>query len=222
MPFMPSQHAKRTPPAIIAAVLGAAILTTPMAQAGVSISGSLASSSTNVPLQTAVSTYGSASVDIDMGRFVRLGLTYGEEYQRSRGWKKIDPATHSVATKTDPLDCVSASACALSISTTHIIENSVGLTIILWEGQILMPFIMVGAITKTYTFQIEEGGTLGTTTGKEPVMPNLGAGVGIRLNRQFTLKISQQASPGIALQAGDEKPRSVWDRRMTLGLSYQL
>ena len=53
-------------------------------------------------------------------------------------------------------------------------------------------------------------------------MPNLGLGVGIRLNKDFTLKISHLVSPGQADDPfDDQEPRTVLDRSTSVGLTYQ-
>ena len=52
--------------------------------------------------------------------------------------------------------------------------------------------------------------------------PNLGAGVGLRLNKEFTLKLSYIASPGASRKPFDEESKSVWDKKVTMGLTYQL
>ena len=192
------------------------------AQGGAYLTGSIAASTTNVPLQSAESQYASGSLELDLGRYVRIGYTHGQEMQISNGYKRRDPSTGLTASSTGPLDCVDPNNCLNTVSRTNIVENSIGLTLILYEGQIFMPFIMAGGIIKSYTFQTKENGSLATITGKEGPVPNLGGGIGIRLNRSFSLKISQQLSQGIMLRPGDSEPRGVWDRKTTLGLSYQI
>ncbi len=183
-------------------------------QASIHITGSVSASTTNVPLQSAHSQYSSGTIEMDLGRFVRIGVTHGRESQVSEGYKPADSNTAG---------CPSSSSCTRVLSATKIIDNSIGLTLILYAGEIFMPYITGGGIMKTYTFESqEESGNREVRTGQTPPVPNVGAGLGIKLNREFMLKLTYQASPGQVQRPGDAEPRGVWDKKTTVGLSYQL
>ena len=107
-------------------------------------------------------------------------------------------------------------------SMTHVVGNSVDLQVVLYEGDIFIPYIMGGVIYKTTTVVTEQDGKDPQSSQGGGLGPNLGAGLGIRLNRAFTLKLSYIASPGATRQPGDAEKKKVWDKKVTLGLSYQL
>lgn len=191
------------------------------AQAAVYVSGSISTSTSNVPFQTFESRYGSGSLGIDLGRFIRLGYTHSQELSITDGFKNPGGQSQSrgdiISDKVDTCE-----SCIETRSSTHVIGNSIDLQIILFEGQLFMPYITGGAIVKLYRFENLESGQLTRNEGAVGPVPNLGAGLGIRLNKDFTLKLTYIASPGLAQTKGEELPHGVWDKRVTLGLSYQI
>lgn len=184
------------------------------------ITGSISASESNVGLQTQESRGASGSIAFDLGRYIRLGFTHRQDMQTADGY--VGEAEDTCVFGKD------VSGCATYYSKTHIVSNSVDLTLILYEGDVVVPFIQGGAVIKTYTFQTEtvkrDGSVEAEKTGPVPFgpVPNLGAGLGIRLNRQFTLKLSYTASPGITQDPIENKEKVVWDKQMSLGLTYQL
>ncbi len=192
----------------------AAFPLTKQASAAIYVTGSVSASTTNVPLQSAQSQYSSASVEMDLGRYVRIGVTHGRDLQISEGYRPSDSTVSG---------CPSTTSCSKVISSTKITDNSVGLTLILYAGEVFVPYITGGGIMKTYTFEtLEESGNREVRTGQTPPVPNVGAGLGIKLNREFTLKLTYNASPGQVQRPGETEPRGVWDKKTTVGLSYQL
>ena len=206
--------------ALVATV--AAMLLPATANAAVYITGSWSLQSTHLGFQTTESDYGSASVDIDLGHYIRLGYTYGVEFQNATGYK--DPsATDSNDTNASGY-CTQT--CGQTSNKTKVIQNSVGLTIILYEGQVLMPFLLGGVTKKDMTIDMIDYDTKGNLvhtveTLPGQIVPYGGGGIGIRLNREFTLKFSYQVSPG-SIQLPGQDPQRVLDRQSTAGLSYQL
>jgi hypothetical protein len=198
-------------------------LAAPRAEAFVYVTGSLAASTSNVPYTTYESTYGSASVAFDLGRYVRLGFTHSQEVQVSDGYKQIDEDDEDSANATPSGTTEEGKLLIKTVSRTHVISNSIDLTLILYEGDIFVPYLMGGAVVKQYKFQVQEGETAQDPT-KVTVgpVPNIGVGVGMRLNKDFTLKLSYIASPGVAQAPEDPEPRGVWDKKVTIGLTYQL
>ncbi len=186
--------------------------------AGLYLTGSISSSTSNVRFQTLESRYGSGSIGFDLGRYIRLQYTYSQEFAYSYGFKDKSTSTADaqLAVENNCANCIE------SQSMTRVIGNSVDLQVVLYEGVVLVPYIMMGGIIKTYEFRIIENGE---ESGQDPIpmgpLPNLGAGLGIRLNRAFTLKLSYLTSPGVTQTRGEE-PRQAWDRKVTLGLTYQI
>jgi hypothetical protein len=186
----------------------------PAAYGTVYVTGSVSASTSNVPLQTYESQAASGAVAVDLGRYIRLGLTHKQEFQISSGY--TDTSTNSGSTTTTP-NYVEV------YSRTHIVSNSLDLTLILYEGQVFLPYLTIGGIVKNYRFETQqEGEDSKVRKGNMPPVPNVGAGVGIRLNKDFTLKFSYTASPGLTQKPGDEKPKGIWDKSTSIGLTYQL
>lgn len=183
------------------------------------LTGSISSSISNVGFQTYESRYGSGSLGFDLGRYIRLQYTYSQEYASSYGFKDKDAELNKSKQGAADNDC---SQCVESKSMTRVIGNSLDLQIVLYEGSIFVPYVALGSIVKTYEMRLVENGE---ETGQTPVtmgpLPNLGLGVGIRLNKEFTLKISYITSPSVSQQRGEE-PRSTWDKKVTVGLTYQI
>ncbi len=210
-----------TAKALLCSVLFSMVVSgfTPTAQAAIYVAGSVSATAQNVPFQTYESRYGSASLSFDIFSFIRIGYTHSQEFKSTEAYSRV--ATEGDATAA--VEDKSCAACVHSFNSTLTLANSVDLTLILYQGDVVVPYLMAGAIVKTYKFtrQLENGPKESATLPSPPV-PNLGAGVGIRLNKDFTLKLSYIASPGQAQLPGEIEARSIWDKNATVGLSYQL
>lgn len=193
---------------LLAATLAVAAFS-PIAHATVYITGSVSDSSSNLSTQTYQSVAASGSLAVDMGRYMRIGITHKQEQQKSEGYKDI-------AEEGQPAQYVPVT------SRTQITSNSLDLTLILYEGAVMMPYLNIGAIVKNYNISEIQAGVEKRVTGVSGPMPNLGLGVGIRLNKDFTLKISHLVSPGESDDPFDDKEaRTVLDRSTSVGLTYQ-
>ena len=180
----------------------------------VHVTGSVSASTSNVPMQTFESQAASGSLGIDLGNYIRLGVTHKQEFQISSGYK-------DTSTSTEPT--TATSTYVEFYSRTHIVSNSLDLTLILYEGQIFLPYLTLGAVVKNYRFETqEEGQASEIRKGSMGPVPNVGGGIGFRLNKDFTLKFAFTASPGLAQDPGEEKPTSTWDRNTSVGLTYAL
>lgn len=189
---------------LIASLAFIAVTTTANAVVYLTIGGN--ASQNNVPLSTYNSIAGSGSIAIDLGRYVRLGYTHRQEYQSTQGWTKEDNNAQYID----------------FYNLTHLTSNSVDLTVILYEGELLVPYIVGGGVIKTYRFENRKAGiTEKSDPLTMPPVPNLGTGVGLRLNRDFTLKLSYVASPGYTQEPNGEI-KGTWDKYSTLQLTYQL
>jgi hypothetical protein len=195
----------------------AALTLAPRADAAVYLTGSIAASTSNVPYQTYQSSYGSASLSFDVGPYLRLGYTYSQEYSIEDGYTEAADAAQANDGKIAPDEAVH------SLSRSIVTAHSIDLTIILYEGQVFMPYLMAGVIKKLYRFESQTGDADPVVNeGTMPFLPNLGAGVGLRLNQNFMLKLSFLASPGVVQRPEDSEPKSAWDRKLTVGLTYQI
>lgn len=186
------------------------------------LTGSLSVSQNSMPYTTYESQYGSASIGVDIFRYVRLSLTHSQEFTVSKGYKdpdKDEANATDAASNDDPGDDTELVTYA---SRSHVIGNSVDLQLIVYEGQVFVPYIMGGVILKTYKTVSQEEGKEDDVRELTMPGPNVGAGVGMRLNREFTLKLAYIASPGYAREPGDPEISTVWDRKVTLGITYQL
>lgn len=189
-----------------AALVASAALTAMPASAVIYLSIGGSASQNNVPYSTYNSIAGSGSIAFDLGRYVRLGYTHRQEYQTTEGWAKDEGSENY----------------SEFFNLTHLTSNSVDLTVILYEGELFVPYLLGGGVLKTYRFESRKGDVREKSDPLTmPPVPNLGAGVGIRLNRDFTLKLSYVASPGYT-QEPDGEIRGTWDKYTTLQISYQL
>jgi hypothetical protein len=184
-------------------------LLAPEALAEIYVTGSGSLSTRNADLTRYETQAGSGTIDFGLGRYVRIGFTHEQEFEITKGYEQPDKEKEEYV----KLD-----------AKTHVVANSVDLTLILYDGDVFVPYIKGGLIRKSYKFEV----TKGTDTEKAdfviPVTYNLGAGVGLRLNRQFTLKLGYMVSPGIQREPGQpvEEAKTVLDKKSTIGLTYQL
>jgi len=203
----------------------------PVAQAGIYITGSYGMDSTNVPLEVTNTQSASASVDVDLFSFLRIGVSYGLETSYSLGYRAravsaTDPSAPVVpvasAQITNP--CPSETSCTKVVSKTKVLRRVAGMTFFIWNGDMVMPYLMAGALIKTYVFKSTQDGVLvqDLEEKKGEVVPNVGAGIGFRLSKDFSLKASITASPGKVLRPGDTQLKVIWDRKTAFGLSYQI
>ncbi len=201
---------------VVAALASAA---TP-AFSAIYLTGSVSASSANAGLMSYDSRGGSASVAIDMGRFMRLGLTHRQQFQESRGVVGKDENSCSSDAVVDKT--TAEGDCLEYESKTHVVANSIDLTVILYDGQVFVPFLLGGAVVKTYSSETKKEGLEDTVVKPTQIgpVPNVGGGMGIKLNKEFTLKLTYQASPGVVILS-DGTTRRVWDKDTSIGLSYQ-
>jgi len=204
---------------VSAAVCATGLLVAGQAQAFVYVTGSVSASTTTLPFQNSSTAYGSGTIDFDLGRFIRLGYTYSEQVQQSQGYQEDDSNTSGNAVPSGIDSHLYVEAYNRTIVTAHAVD----LTLILYPGDVFVPFLLGGGILKNYTFETQQGTQpKAVTQGAMPLMPNGGVGVGIRLNRSFTLKLSYLVSPGFQQAPKDAKIQRILDRQMTVSLSYRI
>lgn len=183
------------------------------AYAGVFVSGSISSASFNNGLQTQESAGGSGTVGFELGQYIRLGYTHKRQIQTREGWMGD---TEGECVFPDTLD-----TCIEFKESTYVIADSLDLTLVLYNGELIAPYLLGGLILKTIDYKINRAdGKRDHVRGFAPG-PNLGGGLHIRLNRKFALKLQYTVSPG-KVHRPDRTERDVWDRDASLGLTYQL
>lgn len=194
---------------LIAVVVGLTLGST-SGHAEVYITGSVSASNSFVPLQTYQSNSASGSIAVDLGNYMRIGYTHKQESQEADGYKDVSERTGV------------ANTYVKSYTKAHIISNSVDLTLILYDGAVLFPYLNIGVIVKNSRFVFQEGDQQPEVI-QVPAAPaaNLGMGLGIRLNRDFSLKITYLVSPAETYDPVQEKAKVVLDRSTSLGLTYQ-
>lgn len=189
-----------------------------MASAGMHLSLSGSQSSSNAGLQKIESGAGSASVAFDIWDYLRLGYTYRQEISSTGGYTEGRDANGGIIKNAagEPASYVKF------LNRSRVVSQSVDLTIVLYAGDVFMPYIFVGAGTKNYDI-------LNQTENKEdehikasvPVSPNAGAGLGIRLSQRFSLKFSYTVSQGIKQLPG-QLAEPTLDNYTQVGITYAL
>jgi hypothetical protein len=197
---------KRKPLSILVTLVFGALLSS-YASAVVFLEGSFTTSSNNVPYQTYEARGGSGSIAFGLGQYLRLGYTHRQDYKGNEGYN----ATVSGDTVTF----------SYFINKTTETSNSLDLTIILYAGETFVPYLLAGGVVKRYDVAITQNNETRTGSYPNPLEPNLGAGLGFRLNQEFTLKFQYLVSPGKYQEPGGEEI-GVWDRYSEVGLTYEL
>lgn len=167
-------------------------------------------SQNNIPLSAQNNRSVSASVALDLGTFLRVGLTHRQSSNQTKGYIADDPTVENPAYSYRATNNVS-------------FANSVDLTIILYYGQLFVPYLQLGMVKKDYLITVAEGNAASqTATFSLPPVPNGGIGVGIRLNRNFSLKLSYSVSPGVRQVAPNQEKEGVLDSFTSIGITYNL
>ncbi len=197
----------------LAAVFGAEPVT-----AAVHVTGSVKAGTLSAGYQSTDSKGASASLSVDLGRYIRIGLTHEQQITTSEGYENPD------GEDTKDIDGDGVKDPQPTYSQQHVYSNSLDLQVVLYEGDLFVPYLLGGIIGKRYVVTARNmvNGTMDNFDITLPPGPNLGAGLGVRLNKDFTLKLQYTVSPGYTMKPGDEKPKSVLDRNMNIGLTYQI
>ena len=110
-------------------------------------------------------------------------------------------------------------------SRTDVASNSINLSLILYYGDLFIPYIQAGAVVKDY-YMIEKSGgvTYVINPDQSGPEPSAGAGLHIVLSKSFNLKLSYTVSPGVKIQSPSEpdKMRTVLDSTTAMGIVYKM
>jgi hypothetical protein len=198
------------------------MLSSTSAHAGMYITGSGSTEMSNMSFQTQTSNYGSASLGFDLGRYISFSVTHSQQYSVTTGHKNPDDQSGdaSPAGNDDPAD---DDQLIEFTNRSHVIGNSADLRLVLYEGEMFIPYVTGGIILKTYRIVTQEAGKADDVIYAPNIPgPNLGAGIGFPINKEFMLKLQYIASPGQVREPGDAKARNVWDKKTTVGIQYKI
>lgn len=198
---------------ICAALLGVASI----ASAGMHLSLSGSQSSTHAGLQKIESGAGSASVAFDVWDYLRLGYTYRQEIASTGGYTEGKNADGGIPRDADG----NALTYVKFLNRSRVISQSLDLTIVLYAGDVFMPYVFVGYGTKQYDILNQTENQPDEHTRSNLPSPNGGAGFGIRLSQRFSLKFSYTVSLGVKQLPG-QVAESTLDNYTQVGISYAL
>lgn len=171
--------------------------------AGVQFSLRGSQSNSNAGLQEVKSSSGSAGVSFDLGSYVRLGYTFSAQTQSAKGWVEDEDTSNYY----------------IYDSRSIMTSSGIDLTLILYAGEVFTPYILAGGAMKSYdieTYQENKGRK--KNVGKIP-SPTGGAGLSIRIGKQFSLTLSQHYSVGIKEVPGQESESAI-DVSSQVGIQY--
>lgn len=163
-------------------------------------------SDSNYGLLTQANHAASASIEFDIGNYLRLGVTHRQARGLSEGYYEVVKNLYEYR-----------------ISKTQELANSLDLSVILYYGEIFVPYLQVGLVKKDYVIaQNQSDGSVLKDSISLPPIPNGGFGIGIRLNRNFSLKLSQTFSKAIKIPYPNAEPIPALDTYSSVGISYSL
>lgn len=153
----------------------------------------------------------SGQLEIGLGLNFRLSYTYRHANNLTDGYKEVvDAATKKILLKYYREDL-------------QVNSHSLDLTIVLYNGQVFMPYIFGGAMYKQMIGQIVDGEEVSEMPTDWLPVPNGGAGFGLMLNRDFSLKCFYEVSPGYLRSVSDpNKVERILDTYWTVGITYEL
>lgn len=161
----------------------------------------------NLGLRTQDSRSASASVAFDLGTHFRLGVTHRQAMNTLEGYGENEATGNYDYSK----------------ETTLVYANSLDLTIILFYGEVFVPYVQVGVVRKDFTITSSiNQSPAQTAQGTIPLVPNGGLGMGIRLNQNFSLKLSYSLSPGVRQTHPSLEGEPVWDSYTSIGVTYNI
>ncbi len=167
-------------------------------------------SSSNLGWQSVNSTSISGGVSMDLSEYFRLGYNHRQEISTAEGLKCSKTTTcvdddYTTAFKTD----------------SHIVANSVDLTLILYAGEVFTPFIFAGVTKKSYDITTYEDGKEPEHDSGGPLGPSGGLGLSLAMTQKFSLTLKHSLSQGGKYAHGEE-PQATVDRQSEIGISYKL
>lgn len=162
-------------------------------------------SKSNAGYQKIESGAGSAGLSFDLGEHFMIGYTHRQELASTTGYQLKEESKQYVYFE----------------SLSHVTSNAIDLTLILYSGDILTPFIFAGVNVKHYSTDNKEADGTHEHLDITYPGPQGGAGLSIRLNQKFSLKVTYTMSPGVT-QTPDQPAAATLDTYTQIGISYAL
>ena len=149
----------------------------------------------------------SLSAAFDIGTYLRLGVTHRQGLEKIEGYV-VDSST---------------SQYYYNERSVQSYANSIDFTIILYYGRVFVPYVQTGMVKKDYyiTSSIENVTIAPVKLALAPV-PNAGMGLGIILNKNFSLKLSYSVSEGIMQATPLSEAKKRLDSNTSIGISYKI
>jgi hypothetical protein len=161
----------------------------------------------NLIFQSVRSRIISGTAALDIGSFMRLGVTHRQKFEDNQEYVLISDA--------DPNNIIVEN----TKSSIHQTSNSLDLTLVLYEGALITPYINGGVVFKNYRITSSDADNKSVVL---PPQPSGGFGLGIMLSREFSLKISYTISPGMRWNPDRSRADRVLDNYTELGITYKI
>ena len=184
-----------------------------IANAGMHLTLGGSNSISNAGYQKIQSGAASGSLAFDLGDYFRLGYSYRQELSITSGYTEAK----------DENGVVTEDVYVKFLNMSRVTSQSVDFTVVLYAGEIFMPYVFVGVVNKRYEIDNQiEGQPVERLRLPMPASPNGGAGMGIRLNQKFSLKMSYTMSQGFKQLPGQIDPERTIDTYTQVGITYSL
>ena len=149
----------------------------------------------------------SLSAAFDLGTYFRLGVTHRQGLEKIQGYVADSSSTVYYYNE----------------RSINSYANSIDLTVILYYGRIFVPYVQTGFVKKEYYISSSiENITIDPVRLSLAPVPNAGAGLGIIINKNFSLKLSYSVSEGILQDTPASAPKRILDSNSSVGLTYKI
>jgi hypothetical protein len=173
--------------------------------AGIKVSLSGSRSESNAGYQKIQSGAGSAGLSLDLGQNFMVGYTHRQELSSTIGYQQVQGTNIFVYSKT----------------LSHVTTNALDLTLILYGGEIVTPFVFAGLAIKNYVIDTIQAGEDPQRVSMPHYGPQGGAGLSIRLNQKFAFKLTYTLTDGVKQYPGESAEQTV-DTYTQMGITYAL
>jgi hypothetical protein len=189
-----------------------------VANAGMHLTLGGSNSVSNAGYQKIQAGAASGSLAFDLGDYFRLGYSYRQELSITSGYTEAKDESGVVSK-----DAAGDATYVKFLNMSRVTSQSVDLTVVLYAGEIFMPYVFVGVVNKNYEIDNQiEGQPIERIRLPMPASPNGGVGMGIRLNQKFSLKMSYTMSQGFKQLPGQIDPERTIDTYTQVGITYSL
>jgi len=157
------------------------------------------------------STSGSVSLSVDLGSYVRLSYEHGQAQEYQEGYMDV---SGPLSTTPDY---------RAYKSKVHQVSNGINLILILYGGDVIVPYIFGGLVHKQYTLESTLDGKLKEESGGGAV-PAGGAALIIKASQKFSLKFTYKVSQSVyQSDPNDETKREgALDEEFKVGIQYTI